>query len=189
MLFYFFMCNDLSFINTTQKAFKLSVKSVSMPRMDEKKPHTWEFQLKRSSRNMRRKLLQKEFARKITECSKHLRHIAIEKNISSELNRCIFQIPLKYIKLIIPSWRGVLALKAQLKPSPLIQNRVQQDYLPESYGSHLPSYQKCRKIVAPTRSCGLFPLPLNLYGYHWGWRKILPNSQKFTHLPQQKNPL
>ena len=53
--------------------------------------------------------------------------------------------------------------KAQLKLSPLIQNRVQQDYLPESYARHLPSYQKCHKIVAPTR-CGLFPLPLNLYG-------------------------
>ena len=72
-----------------------------MPRMDEKKLHTWEFQLKRSSRNMRCKLLQNRFTGKTTECSKHLRHIAIEKNILSELNRCIFQIPLKYIKLAI----------------------------------------------------------------------------------------
>ena len=52
---------------------------------------------------------------------------------------------------------GVLhALKPQLKLSPLIQNRVQQDYLPESYARHLPSYQKCHKIVAPTRY-GLVP--------------------------------
>ena len=36
------------------------------------------------------------------ECSKHLRHIAIEKYIFSELKRCIFQISLKYIKLVIP---------------------------------------------------------------------------------------
>ena len=115
------------------------------------------------------------------------------------VNRWIFQIPLKYIKLVIPkilfmlvlcsfnfyfkitwppspylpparfflkiltppspsppSWRGVHALKAQLKLSPLIQNRVQQDYLPESYARHLPSYQKCHKIVAPTRY-GLVP--------------------------------
>ena len=50
--------------------------------------------------------------------------------------------------------------KAQLKLSPLTQNRIQQDYLPESYARHLPSYQKCRKTVALTR-CGLFPLPLN----------------------------
>ena len=35
-----------------------------MPRMDEKKLHTWKFQLKHSSRNMRCKLLQKMFTRK-----------------------------------------------------------------------------------------------------------------------------
>ena len=52
MLFYFFMSDDLSFINTTQKTFKPSKKIVSMPRMDEKKLHTWEFQLKRSSRSI-----------------------------------------------------------------------------------------------------------------------------------------
>ena len=102
MLFYFFVCDDLSFI----KNFKtFQKKIVSMPRMDEKKLHTWEFQLKDSSGsrgNMQCKLLQKRFTGKTTECSKHLRHIAIEKDILSELNRCIFQIPLKYIKLVIP---------------------------------------------------------------------------------------
>ena len=46
--------------------------------------------------------------------------------------------------------------KAQFKLSSFIQNSVQQDYLPESYARYLPSYQKCQKIVAPTR-CGLFP--------------------------------
>ena len=100
MLFYFLMSDDLSFINTAQKTFKSPEKNISLPRMDEKKLHTWEFQLKCSSRNMRRKLLQKRFAGKTTECSKHLRHIVIEENIFSELNRCIFQIPLKYIKLV-----------------------------------------------------------------------------------------
>ena len=78
--------------------------------------------------------------------------------------------------------------KAQLELSSLIQNRVQQDYLPESYAPHLHSYQKCHKIVAPTR-CGLFPLPVNIYGKPWGCGKILPNSQKFTHFPHQKIPL
>ena len=33
--------------------------------------------------------------------------------------------------------------KAWLKLSPLIQNSVQQDYLPESYARYLPSSQKC----------------------------------------------
>ena len=65
-----------------------------MPRMDEKKIHTREFQLKGRSGNMRCKLLQERFTGKTTECSKQLRHIAIEKDILSELNRCIFQISL-----------------------------------------------------------------------------------------------
>ena len=59
---------------------------------------------------MRCKLLQKRFAGKTTERSKHLRHIAIEKNILSELNRCIFEIPLKYIKLVIPTILFLLVL-------------------------------------------------------------------------------
>ena len=46
--------------------------------------------------------------------------------------------------------------KAQFKLSSFIQNSVQQDYLPESYARYLPSYQKCHKIVAPTRY-GLVP--------------------------------
>ena len=46
--------------------------------------------------------------------------------------------------------------KVRLKLSPLIQDSVQQDYLPESYVRYLPSYQKCQKIVAPFR-CGLLP--------------------------------
>ena len=110
MLFYFFMCEDLSFINNTQKTLKPSKKNVSMPRMDEKKLHNREFQLKGSSENMRCKLLQKRFTGKTTECSKHLRHIAIEKDILSELNRCIFQISLKYIKLVIPKILFILVL-------------------------------------------------------------------------------
>ena len=81
-----------------------------MPRMDEKKLHTWEFQLKGSGGNMRCKLLQKRFTGKTAECSKHLHHIAIEKDILSELNRCIFQISLKYIKLVIPKILFILVL-------------------------------------------------------------------------------
>ena len=78
--------------------------------MDEKKLHTREFQLKGIGRNMRRNLLQKRSAVKTTECSKHLRHIATEKDIFSELTRCIFQISLKYIKLVIPEILFILVL-------------------------------------------------------------------------------
>ena len=73
-----------------------------MPRMDEKKLHTQEFQLKGSGGNMRCKLLQNMFTGKTTECSKHLHHIALEKDILAELYKGIFQISLKYIKLVIP---------------------------------------------------------------------------------------
>ena len=69
--------------------------------MDEKKLHTLEFQVKGIGRNMRCKLLQKRSTGKTTECSKYLQCIAIEKYIFSELSRCIFQICLKYIKLVI----------------------------------------------------------------------------------------
>ena len=64
MLFYFFMCDDLSFINTMKKTLKPSQKNNSMSRMDEKKLHTQEFQLKGSRGNMRCKLLQKRFTGK-----------------------------------------------------------------------------------------------------------------------------
>ena len=43
------------------------------------------------------------------QCSKHLRHIAIEKDIFSEVNRCIFQISLKY-KLVKPKILFILTL-------------------------------------------------------------------------------
>ena len=69
----------------------------NIPRMDEKKLTTREFQLKSIGGDMRWKLLQKRSTGKTTGCSKHLRHISIEKDIFSELNRCICQIPLKYI--------------------------------------------------------------------------------------------
>ena len=59
---------------------------------------------------MRCKLLQIRFTGKTTEYSKDLRHIAIEKDILSELNRCIFQISLKYIKLVIPKILLMLVL-------------------------------------------------------------------------------
>ena len=77
------MCDDLSFINTTKKTLKHSGKNVSIPRMDEKKLHTLEVQLKGIGGNMRCKLLQKRSTGKTTESLKHLQHIAIEKYIFS----------------------------------------------------------------------------------------------------------
>ena len=79
--------------------------------MNEKKLDTWEFPLKDIRGNMRRKLLQKRSTGKTTECSKHLKNIFFsEKDIFSELGRCIFQISLKYIKLGIPKILFMLVL-------------------------------------------------------------------------------
>ena len=75
------MCDDLPFIHTTQKTLKPSKKSISMPKMDEKKPNTQEFQLKGSGGNMRCKLLLQGLLEK-QQCSKHLRHNAIKKIFS-----------------------------------------------------------------------------------------------------------
>ena len=97
---------------TLCKNFKTSQKNVSIPRMDEKKLHTWEFQLKVIGWKMRCKLLQKRSTGKTTECSKHLQHIAIEKDIFSRLNRCIFQISLKYIKLVTPKILFIVVLRS-----------------------------------------------------------------------------
>ena len=41
---------------------------------------------------------------------KNIQHIAIEKDNLSELNRCIFPISLKYIKLVIPKKHFILVL-------------------------------------------------------------------------------
>ena len=78
--------------------------------MDEKKLHSLEFQLKGISGNMRCKLLKNRSTGKTTECSKHLQRIAIEEDIFSELDRCIFQILLKYIKLVIPKILFIMVL-------------------------------------------------------------------------------
>ena len=80
-----------------------------MPRMDEEKLHTRKFQLKGSGGKTRCKLLQKRFTGKTTERSKHLRHIAIEKDILPQL-KYIFQISLKYINLVIPKILFILVL-------------------------------------------------------------------------------
>ena len=57
-----------------------------------------------------KKLLQKRSTGKTKEWSKHLQQIAFEKYIFSELNRCIFQTSLKYIKLVIPKILFILKL-------------------------------------------------------------------------------
>ena len=94
------------FLCVMQKTLKPS-KKLSIPRMDEKKLHTLEFQLKGAGGNMR--CFKKRSTEKTTQCSKHLQHITIGKDIFSEL-RCIFQISLEYIKSVIPKILFILVL-------------------------------------------------------------------------------
>ena len=95
----FFICDDLPFINTIQKTLKPSKKIFQCPGWMRKNfiPGNFSWRVAAETWDAKEKgWLEKQ------QCSKHLRHIAIEKDILSELNRCIFQIPLKYIKLVIP---------------------------------------------------------------------------------------
>ena len=101
--FLFFYGRWLAFHEYYGKNFKTFQKSVSIPRMDEKKLHTREFHLKGISRNMRCKMLQKKSTGKTTSCSKHL-------NLTKNLTNGFFKISLKYIKLVIPIILFILAL-------------------------------------------------------------------------------
>ena len=78
--------------------------------MDEKKLHTWEFQLKGILRNMKYKLLPKKFYWKNSRVFQMLAIYFHWKDIFTELNRYIFQISLKYIKLVIPKILCILVL-------------------------------------------------------------------------------
>ena len=103
-----------------------------MPWMDETKLHTWEFRLKGSSRNMRCKLLQKRFTGKTTVFQTMWNTCTIlpliDKDILSELHRCIFPISLKYIKLVIPKilyicwYYAILIFTSKLQVTPSIKS-------------------------------------------------------------------
>ena len=95
-------------LKTSKK--KNKKKNVSRPRMDEKKLHTWEFQLKGILRNMKYKLLPKKFYWKNSRVFQMLAIYFHWKDIFTELNRYIFQISLKYIKLVIPKILCILVL-------------------------------------------------------------------------------
>ena len=90
--------------------------------MDEKKLHTQEFQLKGSSRNMKCKLLQKRFTGKTTSVPNTWAILPLKKIFYQ--NRHIFQISLKYIKIVIPKilfiywYYAVLILTSKLHDPP-----------------------------------------------------------------------
>ena len=79
--------------------------------------------------------------------------------------------------------------KAQLKLSPLIQGCLQQGYLPESYASYPPSYQKCQKIVPPTRYGLLPPSPKPLCETLEMGENPTQQSKIYSFPPSEKSPL
>ena len=82
--FYIFYVRWLVFYEHCIKNFKTFQKNVSIPRMDEKKLHTGEFQLKRIDRNVRCKLLLKSLAGKTTllQTLATYRHRCLEHSIA-----------------------------------------------------------------------------------------------------------
>ena len=117
ILFYFFTCDDLLFNNNMQKTLKPSKKMFQFPGWMTKnfidRNFSWRVLMETWDASwFKEGLLEKE-----QECSKNLSHIATEKYIFSGLNRSIFQISLKYIKLVISKILFILVLCNFLTPS------------------------------------------------------------------------
>ena len=99
------------FINNTQKSLKPSKNMFQFQGWMRKTSYP-----EISSREYRRKHEMKFASKKVYWKNNRvlqtlaLRHIAIEKNIFSELNRCIFKMSLKYIKLAIPKILFILVI-------------------------------------------------------------------------------
>ena len=148
----------------------------------------------------RNKIMTKNWKKILPTClSYFLEHVPLSEGTGKGGSTCqpkSFNFPLIAFRQILAKTLRAACIQldnydlleeAWLKLSPLIQN------CPAGLSTRIiyqvsPFLPKMSKIVAPVR-CGLFPtLPLNLYGRLWGWEEILPNSQKFTHFPHQKNP-
>ena len=109
MLFYFFMCEDLPFINTTQKTFKPSEKNVSMLEWIRKYFIPGNFSWSLAAETWDPSCFKKGLLDKQQSVPNTCAILPLKKKILSELNRCVFQIPPKYIKLITPKLLFILA--------------------------------------------------------------------------------
>ena len=149
--------------------------------MDQKKLHTWEFQQEGIGRNMRCKLLQKRPTGKTTGCSKRLQHISIEKDIFSKLNRCIFQISLNYIKLVIPKILVLCNFKLYFKttwipPPPRQFNSLCQNMPPSPAAK---TFLKFLTPAPPKSEGGCMPWPMQWQQFTWNFI-YMPNVIKLV---------
>ena len=77
-----------------------------------------------------------------------------------------------------------LSWKSSIKTKSLIQNSVQQDYLPESYyAKHLLSYQKCHETGV---DCS--PFPWTFMGNPGNGEKSYPTAKNLLISPIRKIP-
>ena len=79
--------------------------------------------------------------------------------------------------------------EAWLNLSPLIQNSVQQDYLPESYTRYLLSYQKCQKLLHPSGVDCSPPFRWTFMGDSGDGGKSYPAAKSLLISPVRKIPL
>ena len=102
--FLFLLCDDFPFINTMQKNFK-TFQMFQFPGWMEKKLQTLEFQQIHEMQVASKKVYWKN--NRVFQTLGTYHHW---KRYFSELNRCIFQISLKYIKFVIPKILLILVL-------------------------------------------------------------------------------
>ena len=110
MLFYFFMCDDLSFINTTQKTFKPSEKMFQCLGWMRKNFISGNFSWSIAVETWDASCFKKGVLEKQQSVPNTCDILLLKNIFFSELNRCIFQISLKYIKLFIPEILFIMVL-------------------------------------------------------------------------------
>ena len=110
MLLYLFMCDDLSFINTPQKTLKPSKKMFQFPRWMRKNFIPRNFSWRVSVETWDASFFKKGLLEKQQSVPNTCNILPLKKIFFSELNRYIFQISLKHIKLVIPKKLFILVL-------------------------------------------------------------------------------
>ena len=108
--FLFFMYVDLSFINTAQKTLKPSKKMFQFPGWMRKNFIPRNFSWKVSADTWDASCFKKGRLEKQQSVPNTCDISPLKKIFFSKLNRCIFQISLKYIKLVIPEILFILVL-------------------------------------------------------------------------------
>ena len=111
-MLFFFMCDDLPFINTTQKTLKPSKKMFQCPGWMRKNFIPGNFSWRVAAETWDASCFKKGLLEKQQSVPNTCTILPLKKIFYQNLtvNRWIFQIPLKYIKLVIPKILFMLVL-------------------------------------------------------------------------------